>query len=234
MKTLGIVGGIGPESTIDYYKLLVSRYRERSPANEYPSVVINSIEASRVLRMLYARDLSALAGRLVEAVRQLELAGADFGLIAANTPHLVFDEVARASRLPLISIVEAARDAAVRLGRTKLALFGTQFTMEAGFYDTLFAKSGMEIVVPEAEERAFIHQKYMEELFAGRFLPETREGLVSIIAAMRERAAVDAVILGGTELPLILRESDYGGVQVLNTTMIHVDAAIDRMLADNN
>jgi aspartate racemase len=232
MKTLGIVGGIGPESTIDYYRSLITRYRERAPDGGYPPLLINSIDVSRVLALVGAGERALLTEYLTGAVQQLERGGADLGLIAANTPHIVFDEVARASRLPLISIVEATRAAAQHLGLRRLGLFGTRFTMTAPFYFELFARSAMEVLAPTPEEQDFIHRKYTEELIAGTFLSQTRESLVAIVESMRARAAIDGLILGGTELPLILQEARYGDVTVLNTTLIHVDAAIDRMLTD--
>jgi aspartate racemase len=225
-----VVGGLGPESTIDYYRLLIEAYQRRMGAKALPSILINSIDVYRGLEFFDANDLAGLADYLTEAVAALALAGADFAIISANTPHLVFDDVQRRSSLPLISIVEAAcADAKVR-GMTRVGLLGTRFTMQARFYPEVFSRSGISLAVPNTAEIEFIHDKYIDELLKGVFLPETRARLLEIIARMKDDDRVEGVVLAGTELPLILREGEAAGVPLLDTTKIHVDAAIERLL----
>ncbi len=226
MKTLGIVGGIGPESTIEYYRSLVAAYRARERDGSYPHVIINSIDMKRLVDLITANELAGAVELLAGEVRTLERAGADFGLLAANTPHLVFDELRRRSPIPLISIVEATRDAAKELGLKRLGLFGTRFTMRARFYRDVFSEAGMTLVVPDEGEQDYIHEKYMNELVPGVFLPETRARLLSIADRLIEREAIEGLILGGTELPLILRDETHGGIPLLDTTRIHVNAAV--------
>ena len=228
---LGIIGGIGPESTLDYYRRLVATYRDRVRDGSYPAFLLNSIDLDRVVRVVTANDLSGLTDLLVDEVEVLAQAGATYGLLAANTPHIVFDAVQQRSRIPLISIVEATCAAVQARGFTRVALFGTRFTMEGRFYPDVFGRARIALVVPEPDERAYIHDKYMNELVPGVFLPATHAGLLAIIARMQERSGIEAVILGGTELPLILKESDANGLPLLDTTRIHVEAAIERMLA---
>jgi aspartate racemase len=230
MKTPGIVGGIAPESTVDYYRSIVAAYRERRPDGSYPAILIDSIDMQRMLG-LAATDRAGLTAYLVDEVRRLARAGADFALLASNTPHVVFDELARASPVPLVSIVEAACEAARRLGLVRLGLLGTRFTMEGRFYPAVFSREGIALVPPQPDERTFVHDRYMGELVKGAFLPETRAELLRIVGRMREREAVDGVLLAGTELPLLLRGAD-GGVPFLDTTRIHVDAVVERMLVD--
>src|SRR6202035_3830515 len=134
MKTLGMIGGVGPESTVDYYKNIIAMYRERKPDGSYPQFVINSINLQKGINFLEADDLAGMAGFLLEEIQKLPRAGADFGIIAANTPHIVFDRVAAKSPIRLISIVEAACDHAKSRGLKRLALFGTRYTMQADFY----------------------------------------------------------------------------------------------------
>lgn len=229
-KILGIVGGIGPESTIDYYRSLVSTWRQRVPDGSYPRLIINCVDLGIMLRYLNAGELDHLAAEIVAAVERLARAGADIALLAANTPHLVFERVAGAASIPMISIVEETRRAAEASGMKRVALFGTRFTMQAPFYPEIFRRAGIELVTPTAEEQDYIHDKYMKELIPGLFLDETRTRLESIIAALQQRGAIDGLILGGTELPLILKEPSYGGVGVLDTTRIHVESAVERML----
>src|SRR5437870_12820184 len=134
MKTLGIIGGLGPESTIDYYQRIVALYRERTGDGSYPEFIINSVNLKKGLDFMAANDLAGMADYLLEGIAKLARAGADFGLIAANTPHIVFDDVAPKSPIPLISIVEATCAAAKTQNLKRLALFGTRYTMQATFY----------------------------------------------------------------------------------------------------
>jgi aspartate racemase len=214
MKTLGIVGGIAPESTIDYYRQLI--------AGGLRSILINSIDIDRLLG-LAANDLDTLGDWLVEEVARLERAGADIGLLAANTPHIVFDDVRKRSSLPLISIVEAARDEALSRGMKRVAILGTRFTMLGRFYRDVFRAAGIEIVPPDADDLAFIHDTYVNELVKAVFQPAKRERVLQIVEKMKP---IDGVLLAGTELPLLLRTDLHDGVPLLDTTRIHVSAAI--------
>ena len=229
MKTVGIIGGIGPESTIDYYRSLIATYRKLSTDGSAPSIVINSIDMYKMLGMIQRNDLGAVTDFLVEELQRLAGAGADFGLLAANTPHIVFDEVRQRSPIPLISIVQATCDAAKERGLKRLGLLGTSFTMRGRFYPDVFSREGIALCVPELDEQDYIHEKYMTELGNGIFLPETRAGLLAIVDRLADRETIDGVILGGTELPLILRDPEHHGIPFLDTTRIHVSAAVERM-----
>ena len=230
MKMLGIIGGIGPEATIDYYKLLITVHREQNPNADPPAIVINSVNMKKAVDLITANRLAELARFFVSEIQVLAKAGADFGLLAANTPHIVFDEIARQSPLPLISIVAATRDEASRQGFSRVGLLGTRFTMKARFYPEVFARENIEIRVPSDSDQDYVHEKYFRELVNGIFLDETRRELSAIIARMHEREQIEAVILGGTELPLILRDADVG-LPCLDTTQIHVRAALEKMNA---
>ena len=173
MRTLGIVGGIAPESTIEYYRLLMASYRERVPDGSAPSIVIDSIDLKKLLDLTAAGDLAGLTAFLVGEVRLLARAGAGLALLAANTPQIAFDEVLRQSPIPLVSIVEATCAAAKALGLKKLALFGTRFTMLGRFYPDVFSREGIALVLPAEKNLAFIHKKYVGELVKGVYRPET-------------------------------------------------------------
>jgi len=225
VKTIGIVGGMGPESTIDYYRLLIGAYRERIPDGSYPPIVINSICLKKMLGMVEANDLAHLSDWLVAEVKKLSNAGAEIGLLASNTPHIVFDELSRRSPIPLVSIVEATCEAAQRLRLTKLGLFGSRFTMQSGFYADVFSRKGIELAVPAQDEQIWIHAHYMDELVCGIFLPETRDKFVAIAKRMRVQDGIEGLILGGTELPLLLRDVDCG-MPFLDTAKLHVNAVL--------
>jgi aspartate racemase len=231
MKTLGIIGGVGPESTIDYYGRIITLYRARTGDGSYPQFLINSINLKKGLDFMAANNLSGMAEYLVGEIDKLARAGATFGLISANTPHIVFDEVASKSPIPLISIVETTCAAAKERKLKRLALFGTRYTMQAAFYPKVFSRDGIELVVPDPEDQTYIHDKYLNELVAGTFLPETRAGLVAVVDRMKAKHDIDGVILAGTELPLILRDTEHNGVPFLDTTEIHCEAAVTEMLS---
>lgn len=231
MKTLGIIGGLGPESTIDYYQRIIALYRERVADGGYPEFIINSVNLREGLNFMDAGDLAGMADYLLEAIGKLARAGADFGIISANTPHIVFDEVAPKSPIPLISIVEATCAAAKARRLKRLALFGTRYTMQANFYQKVFSREGIALLVPEHDEQDYLHEKYFSELVPGKFLPETRAGLLAIVDRMKAQTDIDGVILAGTELPLILRDPGHNGIPFLDTTKIHVEAAVAEMLS---
>jgi len=231
MKTLGIIGGLGPESTIDYYQRIIALYRERTGDGSYPEFIINSVNLTKGLDFMAVNDLARMADYLLEGIGKLARAGADFGLISANTPHIVFDDVAPKSSIPLISIVEATCAAAKARKLKRLALLGTRYTMQATFYPKVFSREDIELLVPNANDQDYIHDKYTNELVPGRFLPETRAGLLAIIDRMKARSGIDGVILAGTELPLILRDPEHNGIPFLDTTKIHCEAAVTEMLS---
>jgi aspartate racemase len=231
MKTLGIIGGLGPESTVDYYQKIIALYRERTGEGRYPEFIINSINLRKGLDFMDADDLPGMADYLLEGIGKLARAGADFGLISANTPHIVFDQLEPRSPIPLISIVEATCASAKARNLKRLGLFGTRYTMRGAFYAKVFSREGIELLIPEPNDQDYIHEKYMNELIPGKFLPETRAGLLAIVDRLKAKSDIDGVILAGTELPLTLRDADHNGVPFLDTTKIHVEAAVDEMLS---
>jgi len=230
MKTLGIVGGIGPESTIEYYRFILDGYRQRMGDRSAPHILIDSIDVNRAIAMLDANDLAGVAAYLGDAVDRLARAGAEIALMAANTAHIVFEPVQARSPIPLISIVQAACDRAKRTGFERLALLGTGFTMRARFYQDAFALAGLALETPDEAEQATIHRHYIDELLKNRFLPETRERILGIIARMRTEDGIDAVVMAGTELPLLLRGWEPPGLSFLDTTLIHVERAVEELL----
>jgi aspartate racemase len=230
MKTLGMIGGIGPESTVDYYKNIIALYRERQPDGHYPQFVINSIDLQKGIDFLEANDLAGMTEFLLAEIQQLPRAGAEFGIIAANTPHIVFDEVKAKSPIPFISIVEASCDYAKARKLKRLGLFGTRYTMQADFYQKVFRRGGVELVVPETKDQDYIHEKYFAELVPGIFLSETRANLLSIVDRMKAKIDIEGVLLAGTELALILRGDSHNGIALLDTGKIHCQAAVNEML----
>ena len=228
MSRVGLVGGLGPESTIDYYRRILEAWaRERS--GSAPRVVIDSLDVQRVVPLV-ERDHKGLVEYLARSLRRLAGAGVDFAALTANTPHLVFDELAAASPIPLVSIVETCAQEVKRLGLGRPLLLGTRFTMEGPFYPKVFTREGLELVRPGGDDVTWVHERYMGELLKGVFRDETRAGFVALVARLREAQRIDAVILGGTELPLLLQEAVVAGVPALDTTGLHVAAIVKRLL----
>jgi aspartate racemase len=226
----GLVGGIGPESTIAYYRQILEAYRLRRPDGGAPALVINSIDVWKVLGLVGSGDLAGLTDYLVREVNVLAGAGAEFGALGANSPHVVFDAVQARVTLPLISIVEATCHAARQAGFKRLGLFGTVFTMQGRFYPDVFSRTGIQLVTPEPAEEAEIDEIYRSELLAGIVLPASRDRLVQIARRLGNEAAIEGLILGGTELPLILNDASQAGLPLLDTTRIHVAAIVERMV----
>jgi aspartate racemase len=229
MSRVGIVGGLGPESTIDYYRRILEAWEREDPSTA-PAVVIDSLDVRLALRLVEA-DRPALAEYLLASLRRLAAAGADFAAMTANTPHIVFDELAAQSPVPLVSIVEVCAREAQRRGLRRLALLGTRFTMEAPFYPEVCARHGIEVVLPDDAERSWIHERYVGELLRGDFRDGTRERLVAVVGRVRDEAGIDGVILGGTELPLLLRSEVVADLPALDTTALHVAAIVERLRA---
>jgi len=227
MTRLGLVGGLGPESTIDYYCRILDGWQATDPASS-PSIVIDSLDVRRSLDLV-AKDLEALTDYLLASIERLAGAGADFVAITANTPHLVFDALVSRTQTPLLSIVETCAEEARRRGLQRVLLLGTRFTIEAPFYPEVFGRRGIGVVVPDEEERQWIHGVYVGELLRGEFHDSTRKELVSIIERIDRAQAIDGVVLGGTELPLLLRGREVAGLPVLDTTALHVGAIVKRL-----
>jgi aspartate racemase len=227
MVTVGLVGGLGPESTIDYYRRILEAWRQIDPSTS-PSIVIDSLDVQVALRLV-GSDRAAFAEYLLASLNRLAGAGVDFAAMTANTPHIVFDDLAARAAIPLISIVEACAEEAQRIGIRKLLLLGTRFTMEGAFYPEVFSRHGITVLPPNADDLAWVHERYIKELLEGDFRDETREQFVSLITRMGEREEIDGVILGGTELPLLLSSSMIAGIPVLDTTALHVAAIVERL-----
>jgi aspartate racemase len=227
MKKIGLVGGIGPESTLDYYARIIDAFRAGEAEADYPEIVLYSTNLTELMAIMRTGDMTRLSDWLVDKVQALHRAGADFVAIGSNTPHVVFDQVAARSPIPLVSIVEATRQKAVSLGLKKLGLMGTLFTMQADFYQRAFAAGGMTIIVPSGESQRLIQHRLETEIELGILKDSTHDELLTIAKEMIDREGAEGMIMGCTELPLILSQDAYYGVPFLNTTAIHVEHIVE-------
>lgn len=229
MKKLGLVGGIGPESTLDYYKGIIAGFRARTGGTGYPLMVIDSLDLDVMYNLADKKDWGPFTDRLVASVHTLAAAGAEFAAMAANTAHIVFHRVQERSPLPLISIVEETCKFAKAKGCKKVIVFGTGFTMSSGMYTEAFARHGIKAFVPTPDEQRTIHGVIFPNLQEGIVLPEEKRLVLGIANRMIAETGADALVLGCTELPLIIKQEDLD-VLVLDTTQIHIDAIVDYIL----
>lgn len=230
MKKLGLVGGIGPESTLDYYKGIIDGYRKRTGGADYPKMIIDSLVLTEMYSLADSKQWEPFTDRLVSSLRALAAGGAEFAAMAANTAHIVFDRVERQSPLPLVSIVEETCKYAQAHHCRKVVVFGTAFTMSSGLYSDAFARYGIDAFVPTDEEQRTIHGIIFPHLQDGIVLPEEKSTVLQIAQRMVTELNADALILGCTELPLIIQEGDLDTL-ILDTTQIHIQAILDSMLA---
>lgn len=222
MKNIGILGGLGPESTVDYYKEIIAAFNKKYSEYAYPEILIYSANIHKLMKFVGDDNWTGLSAWLLEKINSLKLAGAEFVAIASNTPHIVFNQLEAKSPLPLLSIVEATCSKVQELGLKNVGLMGTKLTMEADFYKKPFISNGISVVTPTEEEQKLIHHKLFSEIELGILKDSTRNELLDIAKRMVEKEKIDSLILGCTELPLILKENKFG-IPFLNTSAIHCD-----------
>lgn len=233
MKKIGIVGGLGPESTIDYYRIIIHSSLEKMKGST-PEIIINSLDLKKFSNMMkdFDKEKDKVINYLLEAVNSLNRAGADFALIASNTPHIVFDEVVEKSPIPMISIVEETLKVAEKKGIKRIGLFGTKFTMQSVFYQKVFLRKEIEVIVPKEVEQNYINYKLYDELTFGKIVEETKKGFLTIAKRMIDDDSVEGLILGCTEIPLLLTEEKYSGIPFLNTSKIHAESSLQYCLGE--
>ena len=227
-KRIGILGGMSPESTVEYYQYITHAYTERFGDYGYPEVIIYSVSFQPYVDWPRQERWDLVAQGLGEAAQKLEAAGADFIVIATNTMHLVFDQVQACVSVPLLSLLDAVGDAILARGMKTVGLLGTKFTMEKSFYQDALARRGVTVLAPDEEGREYVNTVIYDELVAGQIRDESRAGLVAIIKKLAERGA-EGVILGCTEIPLLVSEED-AGIPLFDTTVIHAEAALNYAL----
>lgn len=225
MKKIGIIGGLGPESTVDYYKEITSSFHTRHSDLVCPEIIIYSTNPIEFIEFMNKKQWQKISEWLLEKIFSIHQAGAEFAAIASNAPHIVFEEIESKSPIPLLSIVESTCAVAQDKGLKNVGLMGTKLTMETDFYKKPFTSKGISVVVPSEEDQQLIHHKLFSEIELGIFKDSTREELLAIAKRMVDESGIDSLILGCTELPLILTKEKYG-ISFLNTTAIHCENII--------
>jgi len=225
MKKIGLIGGITPESTILYYRILNELNSEFVGKTHSAEVIINSFDFGRISKLQAEENWGLLDEMMVESGKSLEKAGANCILICANTMHLCIDAVRKNVTIPVIHIAEATSKVINKKQLKKVALLGTKYTMEKDFFIDVLASFGIEVIIPELEERDIIHSIIYDELSTGNINPVSKEKFLKIIEKLIKNGA-EGIILGCTEIPLLIQQKDVA-VSVFDTTTIHATAAFE-------
>jgi len=223
-KKIGILGGMSPESTIAYYEHITRTYTERFGDYGYPEIIIYSVSFQPYVDWPQQERWDLVANGLSEAAQRLEAAGADFIVVATNTMHLVFEEIQACVQVPMLSLLDAVGEAILAGGMKKVGLLGTQYTMEKTFYQDALGRRGITVLVPDGKDRQYVNAVIYNELVAGQIRDESRAGLIAVIRRLAERGAT-GIILGCTEIPMLVTETD-AGMPLFDTTAIHAEAAL--------
>ena len=233
MKKIGLVGGTGPESTLMYYKELNTRIDRMTGGTAMPDIAVESVNFRRAWEYVAAGQYDLLADYLAEKVNSLRLGGAEIISLTAGTMHIVLDELLEKTQVPLVSIPQAVCREAQRRGYRKVGLLGTIFTMEKEYMKTDFRKAGIEVIIPEKADRELVARRILEELENGIVKESTLTEFQEIIRKMKEQEGIEAVVLGCTELPMILNEGN-SPVAVLDSVEIHIQELIKFSIEDGN
>jgi len=228
MKRIGILGGTSPESTVSYYERITREYTRRFGDYTYPEILIYSVSFQEFIAWQREGNWDAIAAKMAEIFCILADAGAEIGLIAANTLHRVFDAVANESPIPLLHIVDTTAAVIKAKNCSTVGLLGTRYTMQGAFYVDRLTSHGISTLIPEETQQEEIHRVIYEELTRGIIKPSSKDHYLAIIDSLKERGA-DGIILGCTEIPLLVQEGDCT-IPLFDTAAIHADAALEEAL----
>jgi aspartate racemase len=224
MKTIGLIGGTTWLSTVDYYQLINQKVNEKLGGDSSAKILLYSLDFAVMKKLANEGRWSEMAEVVSEKAKMLESEGADCLLLCANTMHIVAGDVRKSINIPLIHIAEETTLQIKKSGIKKAGLLGTKFTMESDFFKNILSDSGIETIIPVKEDRDFIHESIFSELGKNIFKAETKNRYIEIINKLAGEGA-EGIILGCTEIPLIIKVGDCAE-QMFNTTLIHVNAAV--------
>lgn len=231
MKTIGMIGGMSWESSIEYYRIINQTVREKLGGLHSAKSIMVSVEFAEIEALQHQNRWDELASIMIEAARSLERGGADFVIICTNTMHKLYDEVQNKIKIPMLNIADATAEKIKADGIDKIALLGTRFTMAEDFYKgRLVDKYGLDVIIPSSEQMEIVHRVIYDELCAGIIKPDSKQKYVEIIQGLAAEGA-EGVILGCTEIGLLVKQGD-SPVPLFDTTEIHARAAVDCALAD--
>lgn len=234
MKTIGILGGLGPEATIDYYNQIIDVFKQVNRGKlAYPEIVIYSVNMDHFIGLLEKGAFEDASNYLATCLNKIQAAGADFGVISANTPHLLFEQIQSKTELKLLSIVEACAQEAANMELKRCLLIGTKFTMKNQFYQKVFRQYDIDVICPTDSQIEQINHILFAELELGIINQVSKKLILELISEIKGINTIDSVILGCTEFPLMFREPHYLGIPFLNTTEIHVKAIVKKLREQN-
>lgn len=225
MKTIGVIGGMSWESSLEYYRLINEAVKARLGGLHSAEILLYSLDFQPVEELQDKGDWDRLAQVMAGAAVRLEKGGAEVVLIASNTMHKLALEVERAVDIPLLHIADAAALAVEAQGLKRIGLLGTRFTMEQDFYRQRLASRGIEAIIPEPVDRALVHRVIYQELCLGKVESESRTQFLRVIEALGRRGA-QGIVLGCTEIPLLIHQEDVD-IPVFDTTRLHAEMAVD-------
>ncbi len=228
MRKIGIVGGLSPESTVLYYRTIIEEYRKRFRDENYPDIIIYSVNFGAFTRFMEENRWKDAADLLVKALKSLESAGADFAVISANTPHMFLDYIVSRSSIPILSIIDALAEVLKKDGIRRIGLLGTKYTLTHDFYVRGLKEHGIEALIPEANDIDVVNRIIYDELVKGVIREESRNVLINIIKELVIKGA-EGIALACTELPLIVSGS-VNGIKLYDTARIHAIKALEYAL----
>ena len=230
MKKIGIIGGMSAYSTIDYYQLIIDEYKKIQAGIMCPELVIDSLNHGKIAKLITANQWDKVLNELLYSAKNLMKAKAEVIIIAANTPHIVFNKLVKKVKVPMISIMEGTGKAIQDKKLTKIGLLGTKNTMDADYYSKTMNKMGIELIVPEEEDKILIDGIIKKELILNIITEESKRKYIQIMDKLRE-AGAEGIILGCTEIPMLIKEKDYS-LPLFDTTYLHAKAVLDYALKE--
>lgn len=230
MKKVGIVGGLGPASTIDYYREIIDDYRKVNGDDNYPKIVIDSVNMGELVGNIETHNYSSVAKQLLESISNLKNAGADFAAIASNSPHIVWDLIKDKTPLPLISIIDAACDYIIKRDYKNVLIFATKFTMRNGLYNKALSERNIGWVLPDETDIETLGNIIYPNLENGIVIEEDKRKMIGIAEKYIGKYGADSVLLGCTEIPMMIKSGDVS-VPVINTTEIHIEKISSTLMA---
>lgn len=231
MKNIGVLGGMSSKSTIEYYRIFIEESEKLLGEKRNPEIIIYNLNFYEFYSYMKDNEYSEATELLSDKINKLDKAGADFALLASNTPHLLLDEIKKKVQLPLLDIVESTANEALREGYSKLGLIGTAFTTKKDFYKDGLMEKDLEVFTPNEDQIRFINKKIFDEFTEESPSEKTINKIKKIVSEMEEEKGIDAVILGCTELPLYLNDKNLG-ISTINTTSIHAKEAINKAIEE--
>ena len=225
MKTIGMIGGMSWESSIEYYRLVNEEVKRQLGGLHSAQCLMYSVDFEEIERYQHQGDWQRATDVMIDAAQRLERGGADFVVICTNTMHKMADEVQAAIHIPLLHIVDATAKAVLSKGIHKVGLLGTRFTMEGDFYGGRLKTHGLEVVIPDFPDREIVHRSIYQELVLGKIQTSSRDEFQRIIQTLQQKGA-EAIVLGCTEIGLLVKQED-NLLPVIDTTVVHALAAVD-------